>query len=623
MQKRILFFILVSLAVIQVSLGVISHLIANNIIHSFMQSRLMLTTILGKDVEYVLERNLTRLQDISLSGSVDLDDGDWAPERRALRRAYEYSIFTDGVFLLDLQGNIVLSYPHRFASGTNLLSIPYVNRAMAEQRPLISDVYTLQTTGKKVIFGLVPLKDHSGSLIGLAGGEINPASYMFTRIIGSTPSTEGTCIELIDSHGMIISSNDPTRILTGVDHNLYLRNLIEKGASTVTRCHRCHEGAQGQSEGRTEDVLAFSSLGLAPWGISVREPQSVVYANLSRLHRILGILSVVYLFTGVLLAVGLSRSIVRPVQALTGAARRIGRGNLDEPVEVRSDDEIGALAGSVERMRLRLKDSLDRLRQHSDELERRVEERTRELMKRRKQLASLLRQSMVTQEEERKRIARELHDETSQTVTALGMSLEMALLSLEEGKLTPDMLRHQITRVEQLLDGIKRVIKDLRPPVLDDLGLESAIRWMLDRSLGTKGIPYTLRSSGDFAESGAFDMDERSQLMVFRIVQEAIINIDRHAGATRVEVDLFREDADLVINVEDDGVGFDEELVYRSGGSEGYGLLGMKERVLLLGGRMCLRSRYLEGGRGTRIRVNIPLEFLRGGNGQTDPDSHR
>ncbi len=194
-----------------------------------------------------------------------------------------------------------------------------------------------------------------------------------------------------------------------------------------------------------------------------------------------------------LLAVGLSRSIVKPVRLIIAATKKIARGNLSEPVEVTSKDEFGELAESVNTMRLKLAEYLETLQNYNVQLEGRVMERTMELQQRKRQLATLLDEVIKAQEDERKRIARELHDETSQSLAALGMNLDIATLALKDNNLIPEMIEEMKTRVEQLVQGINRLIHDLRPPVLDDLGFESAIRWLLGRHLASKGLAYFLR----------------------------------------------------------------------------------------------------------------------------------
>src|SRR5512143_374229 len=151
MRKRIIFLLILNMGIILVSLGVISHLSISASIERSLEARLTLANIIGKYVDHVLESNLKRLYDISLSGRVDFTDGDWEPEKKALKGAIEYSVFTGRLFLLDRRGNMVLSYPHSERERINMLEIPHLTRTMTELKPVISDVYTVPATGRKVI----------------------------------------------------------------------------------------------------------------------------------------------------------------------------------------------------------------------------------------------------------------------------------------------------------------------------------------------------------------------------------------------------------------------------------------------------------------------------------------
>src|SRR5512139_2536617 len=130
MRRRITFSVVLSIFAILIALGIISYLSVNDSIQRSLKNRLTLATIIGKYFDYILETNLTRLYDISISGKIDFKDNDWETERKALRTAYEYSIFTDRIFLTDLQGNVLMTYPHQEGRKVNLLNIPYVSRAL-------------------------------------------------------------------------------------------------------------------------------------------------------------------------------------------------------------------------------------------------------------------------------------------------------------------------------------------------------------------------------------------------------------------------------------------------------------------------------------------------------------
>ncbi len=611
MQKRIIISITLSILIILLSLGIISTISVNDSIQRSLESRLTLAKIIGKYIDYMLESNLRRLQDISISGRIDFEDEDWDPEKRAIKTAYEYSIFTDRIFLLDIYGNVVLTYPHQEGGNINLLSITYVSKTLSDKRPYVSDVYTMEPTQKKVIFALVPLKNKNGDFIGAAGGEINPTNYLFTQVLKSVPADVSTVIELVDSHGIIISSNKQERILTCSDHNMFLGNLIAEKKSSVGVCHRCHTEEERHEE-KTQDILAFAPLSLASWGITIREPQEIVFAPSILLKKGFFSLSLIAIGTSLLLAVGLSRSIVRPLKALTEAARRIGKGNLSEPIEAAGKDEVGTLAQDFDRMRVKLAESHESIQQQNLVLEKRVLERTKDLAESREKLSVLLRRVITAEEEERKRIARELHDDTSQSLNAILMSLDAFQQSLEKNKDAPQKLKRLREQCVLSLQGIHTIIKDLRPPILDDLGFDSAVRWILERHLGGKGIHYSLDIEGSCEQvekrpERALDCSQM-ELLLFRVIQEAVINIAKHAQAENVFVHLCFCESFVEIEIEDDGKGFDVEKVSRSLTAEktsgGFGILGMQERVALMDGKITLCS---QPEKGTQLTVYVPV----------------
>jgi signal transduction histidine kinase len=620
MRKRIIIFAMLSVLIILLGLGIISSLSINDSIRHSLTERSELARILASYTDNLLQNNLSRLYDISLSGAVDFGDNDWEPETRAVKTAYQYSIFTDGIFLLDIRGNVVLTYPQGQMKKRNLLYIPYVRKTIEEEKAVVSSIYTEEATNRKVVFVLVPLRDRDGRVIGAAGGEINPTNYILNNIIKVIPTSSDTIIELVDSYGVVIASNNPVRIFVCSDRNKVLGNLIASKHSAIIECHRCHEGKNDQPAGadrqdplKTTDMLAFAPLSEAPWGISIREPEKVVFAPSSNLKKKFLLLGLVSTGSALLFALGMSKSIVTPVKSLIRATKRISEGDLSAPLTVTSGDEIGILSESFDDMRLKLADSLDRIQKYNTELETRVIERTRDLQQSRRRLTNLLHEVIRAQEDERKRIARELHDETSQAIAALGMSIEIAAIAQREKALTSENFSDLGGKVSQLLEGINMIIQNLRPPVLDDLGLESAVRWLLERHLGGKGITYHLITCEEFQAFLSYDkaIDEKAILTLFRIIQEAVINISKHACASHVNISLFHEDGRVKISVEDDGVGFDVNSVLRDedmGLNKGYGILGLRERVALLEGILDINS---VPGAGTRMEITMPLSSLK------------
>lgn len=614
MQKKIIVSTLLSVVIILLGLGIISNLTINDSIRHSLTERSDMAAILASYTDYRLQNNLTRLYDISLSGTIDLNDNNWEPEDNALKAAYQYSIFTDGIFLLDLKGNVVRSYPLGLQK-RNLMGIPYVKKTIEEDKAVISNIYMEEGTKRKVIYVLVPLRDKNGRTIGAVGGEINPTNYVLNNLIRSIPTRGDTVIELVDSSGVVIASNNPVRVFACSDRNERLGNLIATKQKAVMKCHRCHEGENASGAGRekTTDMLAFAPLSEAPWGISVRESENRVFAPSAQLRKKFLILGLISIGSALVFSLGVSRSIIMPIRSLTIATKKIAGGNLKGPVTVMSRDEIGALGMSFEAMRQRLSDSLDKIQKYNTELEERVVERTEELQQSRRRLSILLHEVIRAQEEERKRIARELHDETSQSIAALGMSIEIAAIALKENALTTEKIYELRGKVTQLLEGISRLIQDLRPPVLDDLGLESGVRWLLERHLGVKGIKYRLNASKEFQSLIASEetiLDDKTVFRLFRIIQEAVINVSKHAEASNVTVSLLFDGEAVKAYIKDDGVGFDVQTVLReadAGERSGFGLLGLKERAALLEGTVDICS---IPGEGTEITITIPLSSL-------------
>jgi signal transduction histidine kinase len=157
--------------------------------------------------------------------------------------------------------------------------------------------------------------------------------------------------------------------------------------------------------------------------------------------------------------------------------------------------------------------------------------------------------------------------------------------------------------VEQAIQQVRNLSLDLRPSMLDDLGLVATLRWYLDRQ--AKWAGFTAQFTADPPD---LQLLSNLETVCFRLVQEALTNIMRHAQARRVRVDLRQLETELELLIQDDGLGFEVELTLaRAVQGAGLGLLGMQERVALLGGRLDIHSAL---GRGTEIRVYLPLSSL-------------
>ncbi len=214
---------------------------------------------------------------------------------------------------------------------------------------------------------------------------------------------------------------------------------------------------------------------------------------------------------------------------------------------------------------------------------------------------NLLHRVITAQENERMRIARELHDETGQSLSALLLGLDVGEIILKEDTDQAQAHLQDLKGIaERMLHDTHRLIADLRPSLLDDLGLVPAIAWYGDQRLGPLGI--TLHMNEDAPEQR---LPRSAETALFRIVQEGITNVIRHAGATEITVNLNRQDGHLSLQIADNGRGFDpRRLGVEADSGRGLGLRGMQERAEILGGEFNLES---APGEGTVVTVRVPI----------------
>ncbi len=214
----------------------------------------------------------------------------------------------------------------------------------------------------------------------------------------------------------------------------------------------------------------------------------------------------------------------------------------------------------------------------------------------RQRLREVAARALNAEEEERKRIARELHDETAQTLAALLIRLRLAR-SVDDAAARSDLLDEMRREVGAALEGVRRFARGLRPPALEELGLVVALE-SHGRGI-TESVGLQVRVDADPLDGL---LSSTAELAVYRIVQEALSNVIRHSGATASTVRLVHRDGELVATVEDNGSGFPVADTMRAG--SGLGLFGMQERAAYIGGRIDVQSRPVGG---TRVVAVVPL----------------
>jgi signal transduction histidine kinase len=245
----------------------------------------------------------------------------------------------------------------------------------------------------------------------------------------------------------------------------------------------------------------------------------------------------------------------------------------------------------------------EELRQLHRDLERKVEERTADLNTANESLRELSSRLQQMRDEERRRIARELHDGLGQLLAALTMNL--AIVQAQTNRLDSDGARaisENAAIVHQISDEIRTLSHLLHPPLLDVAGLASALRWYVDGFSERSKIEVKLDIPQEFGR-----LSDEMEIAIFRMVQECLTNIHRHAGGTAAEIRVHQEDHRIVVEVQDEGKGIppEKQLELNSSGQTGVGFRGMRERLHQLGGTLEIRS----DGTGTAVSAILPLEL--------------
>ena len=217
------------------------------------------------------------------------------------------------------------------------------------------------------------------------------------------------------------------------------------------------------------------------------------------------------------------------------------------------------------------------------------------------QMQTLSRQLMQVQERERRQLSHDLHDEIGQAVTAIKMNLQ-TMQRVADTSIVQDTMNDSLGILDKILQRVRDLSLDLRPSLLDDLGLVPAVRWYVERQAQRAGLVAEVE-----AEKLLQDLEPDLSVACFRIVQESITNILRHAKATKIRVELRQTDQYLDLCIKDDGVGFRvRETSATVAGRSTLGLLGMQERAQALGGQVTIQS---SPDRGTEVRVRMPLRL--------------
>jgi signal transduction histidine kinase len=325
-----------------------------------------------------------------------------------------------------------------------------------------------------------------------------------------------------------------------------------------------------QDLGRTQPAAVLSA---------VNELESTQHGAFFSLAPLLSILAALVAF---ILGIAIAISVITPVRRMGEGMRRIALVDFSQRVEVANRDELGDLAE-------RINETAEQLAMLQDATI--TAERTRAL---KEQITHV----NLAQEEERGRISRELHDGLGPSLAAAVNRLRVAQRLIESDPRQAEKELEEVTQsLKANIQDIRHLIHDLRPLALDQLGLQGAIQQQLDRFQKQAGVTLSVGIDPEI------NLDPLSEVTVFRVLQECLGNVQKHAQASAVEVLLRRNEEGCWLSISDDGLGFDPASA-NNGGGEGVGLIGMRERAELVGGALSIDG---GPGRGTRLTLTIPV----------------
>lgn len=305
-----------------------------------------------------------------------------------------------------------------------------------------------------------------------------------------------------------------------------------------------------------------------PWQVIIEIPVTEANASMRSLLIILGAILLLGLSLAISVGRIFSRWLLQPIQTLQQSALQISNGDLSHRINLNRTDELGFLAVAFNQMVTALENTITELRTVSLRL-------------------------LSAEETERRRIAYEIHDELGQTLTALKISLSLA------ARVSPD--NPHLVAAQQMAteaqEKARTLSHELRPAMLDDLGLKSTLEWYINRFEQRANLAISLECN--FNEEA---LPPEIKTALYRLITEALTNIDKHARASAVVIILQQENRQLTLTIADDGQGFDTGILSQT---HSLGVAGMRERVNLLRGHFLIESQA--GGGGTQITVSLPL----------------
>lgn len=493
-----------------------------------------------------------------------------APARvAALKSATDLlQIFAAGIVIVDQEGTVLdVAPPEVPPVGQTVAGQDYFKAVRERLTPAFSNVSVNARTGQIMVVIAVPILDETKTFAGAVLGVVDLGNTALSQPIEELSIGDSGIAYVVDRNGRVIFHPDAATI--GIDYSdrPFVRNVIAGESG----------GALWHDRTSEQVVVGYAPVAHTNWGVIVREPWESVVGPIQVYGVILGLATLAVVgVTAYLLWQGVRR-IAIPVRLLVEQTVQLATGETVEPIASYGIREIDALEQAFSQMATQIASYRAGLRRYVEAI-------------------------TQSQEDERRRIARELHDETIQSLLTIARRLEL-YQATENDPTRLARLAEVQAMVTDTVQGVRQISRDLRPLILEDLGLIPALQTLVRAAREGQGaLPHA-----KFEVRGQpVCLRGEQEIALYRITQEALTNVRKHARAKEARVYLSFNSTQVELEVSDDGQGFTvpfslTELAQR----DSFGLMGIQERVWAVGGSLSIRS---TPNQGTQLIVAIPVE---------------
>lgn len=479
--------------------------------------------------------------------------------------------------VLDLDGNIAFSsvLPHR---RVNMAQLPVFRQALESREVEVGSYLVGLIVERPILIMAKALRDQGGKGHQVLFAALDLAWLGELAQQAGLPSD--SALFIVDRHGTILASSLGAKIPESSRNRIEGFDKLIKRPNVLTRCET--------PDGISRLAVATALKGVRDVWVVVGPPEANVYSVADAIYyRDLIVLAMLAILAVASSLAATEFSVLRDIRKLAAATYRFGKGELDARVPV------PAPYGEIRDVTTTFNAMADNL-----------QSRHREAILAQERLRGLTHRLQNVRDNESARIAQELHDELGQELTVLRLEVERLRRKVvnPNGAAAPEELAAVIDELGQGIDAsvrsVRRIASELRPGVLDRLGLVAGIEWLLNEFERRTGIVTSLA-----AENLEERVDPDISTALFRITQEALTNVARHAGASAVSAEISGAPQEITLQIRDNGKGFDAAAAPTT---HSLGLFGMKERARRVGGAMEISS---APGKGTELRVAIPREL--------------